>query len=238
MIQTLEKEIHRLKEENELLRRYVEPEVLESVNNGDFQYLKLGGNAADVSVMFIDIRNFTTMSEKCSPETMVEILSRFLDILSDVIIKNGGVLDKFIGDAVMCFWTATTEDYVYQSVKTALDIMEDIQPVVKEVYETYGQAVTVGMGVHCGNAVVGNIGTRHRLDFTVIGDVVNTAARLESNAKDGNAILMSETVYRHVAHRLPKTAICTEISGGLQLKGKEEPFPTYVLSGTLKQHMA
>lgn len=228
-LQALRRENQQLQKENELLKRYVEPEVLESVAQGNLDWIQLGGASAEVSVMFIDVRNFTPMSEKFPPEIVVEILNRFLEIMSDTIMENGGTLDKFIGDAVMCFWGAPfpQKDYVLRSVMTAVQIMENIKPLAKEVEEKYHHSLEVGIGIQCGTAVVGNIGTKHRLDFTVIGDVVNTAARLESNAKEGDWILISQNVYEQVKDKIT----VKESPKGLQLKGKQGSFQAYSVLG-------
>lgn len=214
----VEEELKRLRTENELLKRYVEPEVLEALANGELKYLEIGGAYSDVSVMFVDIRNFTPMAEKFSPDVVVDILNRFLDSMSETIVENGGVLDKFIGDAVMCFWAKpfSKGDYVLQSVKTAVDMIEKIRPVTEALEKEYNHTVSIGIGIQCGKAVVGNIGTSHRLDFTVIGDIVNTAARLESQAKNGTSILIGHEVYEQVKNKV----LCQEIESGLQLKGK------------------
>ncbi len=228
-LQELRRENQRLVKENELLSQYVEPEVLESLAKGEEAYLQLGGSFAEVSVMFIDIRNFTPMAESQEPDTVVQILNQFLDNITSTIVANKGVLDKIIGDAVMCFWAEpfTPDDFVYLSVKTALEILENMNPMVESIEEKYGQKIAIGMGIQSGRAVVGNIGSQHRLDFTVIGDVVNTAARLESQAKDGNAILIGEEVYKEVHNRISSR----KIEGGLQLKGKDKPVSAYVVTG-------
>lgn len=217
-ITALQAEISRLQEENDLLKRYVEPEVLESLANGQSKYLEIGGAYTDVSVMFVDIRNFTPMAEKFSADVVVNILHRCLDNISATIVENEGVLDKFIGDAVMAFWAKpyAGEDYIFQSVKTALKIIENMQTVVEDIQKEFQHQVSIGIGVQCGHAIVGNIGTNERLDFTVIGDIVNTAARLESQAKNGTSILIGHDVYKEIHNRID----CTEIESGLQLKGK------------------
>lgn len=215
-------------------KRYVAPVVVEQILKEGVDNLKLGGTNMDVSVMFIDVRNFTPMSEKFPPEIVVDILNRFMDCMAETIMENGGTLDKFIGDAIMCFWGAPLpqEDYVARSVETALQIIENIKPIAQEVEEIYDHQVFVGIGIQCGKAVVGNIGSHHRMDFTVIGDTVNTAARLESNAKGGNIINISHDVYENVSDFF----VCQEIPGGLSLKGKEGIFRAYTVEGRKNSH--
>lgn len=214
-------------------KRYVAPEVVDQIFKEGVDNLKLGGSTMEISVMFIDVRNFTPMSEKFPPETVVEILNQLLDTISDTIMKNGGTLDKFIGDAIMCFWGAPLpcENHVELSVKTAVEITENLEEIIKYIKNKYKHDVSVGIGIQCGNAVVGNIGSSNRMDFTVIGDTVNTAARLESNAKGENSgIIISEKVHEKI-----ETDYVTEkIEGGLDLKGKEGNFPAYRVLGKVK----
>lgn len=223
----IRKEMFLLRQENKILRQYVEPEVLETLTKSKEDWLGICGKSAEVSVMFLDIRNFTPMAEKFPAEVVVEILNRFLSLMSEVIVENGGTLDKYIGDAVMCFWNSPfpQEDYVFLPVKTALEILERLKPVVAEVEERYAHSVSVGVGIHCGKVVAGNIGSAQRLDFTVVGDVVNTAARLESNAKNGKSILISSEVYQAVESRV----LCEKVEGGLSLKGKDQLFDCYLV---------
>lgn len=215
-------------------RKYVAPEVVDQLFKDGMNKEKLGGEITDVSVMFIDVRNFTPMSEKFKddPKTLLDILNRLLNSMAGTVMENGGTLDKFIGDAIMCFWGAPLpqEDYVYKSVKTAVEITENLEPIIQEIKKDYQHDVSVGIGIHCGSAVVGNIGSESRMDYTVIGDTVNTAARLEANAKGGhNVIIISDEVYQKVSASF---AVET-IEGGLVLKGKEDIFTAYRVLGRL-----
>ncbi|MFI3201524.1 MAG: adenylate/guanylate cyclase domain-containing protein [Eubacteriales bacterium] len=203
-------------------KRYVAPEIVDQIFEDGVDNLKLGGITTDVAVMFIDVRNFTPMSEKFPPETVVEILNELLDSMSQTIMDNGGTLDKFIGDAIMCFWGAPLpqEDYIKLSVETAVQIAKNLKPIQANVKKNHHHNVSVGIGIHCGTAVVGNIGSKKRMDFTAIGDTVNTAARLESSAKGDthdNIIHISEDVYDHVKNF--NEFQIEEIEGGLPLKG-------------------
>jgi adenylate cyclase len=143
-------------------------------------------------------------------------------------MKNGGTLDKFVGDATMAFWGAPLprEDYVFEAVKAALDMMEGAKPLEKEILEKYGKPVGFGVGIHCGPAVVGNIGNSARMDYTVIGDTVNTAARLEANAPAGK-ILIS----RAVADALFGRVRFTSLGDSVSLKGKAAGFEVLTADG-------
>ena len=207
-------------------KKYVAPEVVDELaKKGDFS-IKLGGEKKDVAVLFVDIRGFTPMSEGLMPEEVVEILNEYLNLTTNAIFKNKGTLDKFIGDATMAIFNAPfdLDDYVFRSVCTAMDIAKGSHALNAKLQERFGRSVSFGIGVHCGDAVVGNIGCEHRMDFTAIGDTVNTAARLESNAARGQ-ILISKEVYERVKDRVDANAI-----GAIPLKGKSQEVFVYQLN--------
>ncbi len=197
-------------------KKYVAPEIVDEIaKKGDFQ-IKLGGENRDVAVLFVDIRGFTTMSEVLSPEQVVEILNHYLALTTEAIFKNKGTLDKFVGDATMAVFNSTfdLDDYEFRAVCAAMDIVEKGVALEAELLEKYGRTVGFGVGVNCGPAVVGNVGCENRMDFTAIGDTVNTAARLESNAKKGQ-VLISDAIYERVKDRIE-----VEEVGEIPLKGK------------------
>jgi len=204
-------------------KKYVAPEIVEEISRkGDFS-VKLGGENRDIAVLFVDIRGFTTMSEVLSPEQVVEILNHYLNLTTNAIFKNKGTLDKFVGDATMAVFNSPfdLEDYEYHAVCAAMDIVEDGKALEEELIEKYGRSVGFGVGVNCGPAVVGNIGCEFRMDFTAIGDTVNTAARLESNAAKGQ-VLISQEVYERVKDRIEVEKI-----GEIPLKGKSNDVCVY-----------
>ena len=208
-------------------KKYVAPEVVQEIaGKGEFA-VKLGGENRHVAVLFVDIRGFTVMSEGLAPETVVEILNEYLSLTTNAIFKNRGTLDKFIGDATMAVFNAPfdLDDYVFRAVCAALDIANGSDELEKKLTERFGKSISFGIGVHCGNAVVGNIGCEHRMDYTAIGDTVNTAARLESNAGRGQ-ILISQEVYDVVKDRVNVTDI-----GVIPLKGKSQEVYVYQLDG-------
>ncbi len=204
-------------------KKYVAPEIVEEIaKKGDFS-IKLGGENKDIAVLFVDIRGFTTMSEALEPEQVVDILNRYLALTTQSIFKNKGTLDKFVGDATMAVFNSPfdLDDYVYRAVRTALDIVAGGEAIEKEFIEKYGKSVGFGVGVHCGEAVVGNVGCDFRMDFTAIGDTVNTAARLEANAKRGQ-VLISDEVKKRLEGRIE-----TEDIGNIPLKGKSNGIFVY-----------
>ncbi|MBQ9983589.1 MAG: adenylate/guanylate cyclase domain-containing protein [Lachnospiraceae bacterium] len=204
-------------------KKYVAPEIVEELSKkGDFT-VKLGGENRDIAVLFVDIRGFTTMSEVLTPEEVVEILNHYLNLTTNAIFKNKGTLDKFVGDATMAVFNSPfdLEDYEFHAVCAAMDIVEGGKALEKELLEKYGRSVGFGVGVNCGPAVVGNIGCEFRMDFTAIGDTVNTAARLESNAAKGQ-VLISQDVYDRLTGRIE-----VECIGEIPLKGKSKGVCVY-----------
>ena len=206
--------------------RYVAPEIVQEILKEGTDGLKLGGSLREIAVLFVDIRGFTTMSERMAPEKVVFILNQYLAVTSGCVEKNRGTLDKFVGDATMAFWGAPMpmEDPVYAAAKTALEIVQGTKALSARLKSEIGEELRVGVGVHYGPAVVGNMGSERRMDYTAIGDTVNTAARLEANAPGG-------TVYisRAVADALGGRAAVTSLGGTVRLKGKTEGFEVLTL---------
>ena len=210
-------------------QRYVAPEIVrELLKEGEA--LELGGKQVDIAVLFVDVRGFTTMSEALEPPEVVEILNRYLTLISDCILNNHGTLDKFVGDAAMAFWGAPLpqEDYVMMACRAAMDMVKGSEALSQELLAQYGRTVSFGVGVHVGPAVVGNIGSPKRMDYTAIGDTVNTSARLEANAPGG-------TVYisRAVADALEGRVRVESLGDAIKLKGKKDGFEILTLEEIL-----
>lgn len=207
--------------------KYIAPQVVEEIAQDGKYELRLGGENRNIAVLFVDIRGFTPLSESLAPEQVVEILNRYLELTTASIFRHDGTLDKFIGDATMAVYNAPydTEDHVYKAILSAWDIVQGGNRIEKEFIERYGKQVGFGVGVHCGPAVVGNIGCDFRMDYTAIGDTVNTAARLESNAPKGT-IYISQDVYEQLKDR-----ITVEEVGNIPLKGKSNGVFVYSVTG-------
>lgn len=201
-----------------VFKQYMAPQIVEEISKKKDFKVELGGEKRHIAVLFVDIRGFTTMSEALKPEEVVEILNEYLSLTTASIFKNSGTLDKFVGDATMAVFNAPLDldDYIYKAVKTAWDMKTGSAALAEKFEARFGKSVAFGIGVNCGDAVVGNIGCEFRMDYTAIGDTVNTAARLESNAKRGQ-ILISQEVYDNVKDRVKVTPI-----GEIPLKGKEQ----------------
>ncbi|MDD6490672.1 MAG: adenylate/guanylate cyclase domain-containing protein [Firmicutes bacterium] len=212
--------------------RYVDPEIVGEILKEGTESLSLGGKLCDIAVLFVDIRGFTTMSERLSPTEVVAVLNKYLDMTSNCISRYKGTLDKFIGDATMAFWGAPLpqEDAVYHAVLAALAIIQGAEEISEEVKEITGEELHVGVGVHYGPAVVGNIGAQRRMDFTAIGDTVNTAARLEANAPGGKVYIS-----RNVADQLQGRIRVTSLGNTVRLKGKSDGFEVLLLDGLTEE---
>ena len=211
--------------------RYVSKEVASSIVKGGEDALKLGGQKRDVAVLFVDIRDFTPMSEALPPETVVEILNRYLELTTRAVFANKGTVDKFIGDATMAIYNAPLdlEDYVFRAVKTGLDMRAAAEGLAKELAAVTDRKIGFGVGIDCGEVVVGNIGTSLRMDYTAIGSTVNTAARLEAQAKAGE-VVVSQAVYDRLKGR-----IRAECLGRQKLKGIAEETCIYQVVGVIDE---
>lgn len=221
--------LERLKQKKVIkaFKKYVAPEVVDEISKKGEFHITLGGENRDIAVLFVDIRGFTTMSEILEPEQVVEILNNYLELTTKCIFKNKGTLDKFVGDATMAVFNSPfdLDDYVYRAVCAAWDIVQGGIELEGKLLERFGRSVGFGVGVNCGPAVVGNIGCEFRMDFTAIGDTVNTAARLEANAKKGQ-VLISDVVYERVKDR-----ILVDDVGAIPLKGKSNEVFVYSVIG-------
>ena len=216
----------------EIFKHHVAPEIVHEILKHGMDEVESGGKTTNIAVLFVDVRGFTTMSEKLKPEEVVKILNRYLTLISECILRHRGTLDKFVGDAAMAFWGAplAQEDYVMKAVRAAADMVSGSRVLSEELLEKYGQTVSFGIGVHVGDAVVGNIGcTELRMDYTAIGDTVNTAARLEANAPGGKIYIS-----RAVADALGDRIRVTSLGGSVPLKGKQEGFEVLILEEILE----
>lgn len=200
---------------------YIDPAVMDELLTRGPSALELGGKTKNIAVLFVDVRGFTAMSEALDAETVVEIVNRYLTLTTECIVKNHGTLDKFVGDCTMAVWNAPVEqeDPVYFACKAAMDMIAGSAALGKELMNRFGRDVSFGIGIHYGPAVVGNIGAPKRMDYTAIGDTVNTASRLEANA-EGGTILIS----RAVADALGDRAETVSLGDSIKLKGKADGF--------------
>ena len=185
--------------------------------------VRLGGDKRSIAVLFSDIRGFTALSEAMNPDDMATLLSEYFTEMVDCVFRHGGTLDKFMGDAVMAQWGApiAAEDDADRAITAAMDMMRGLDELNKK-WRTAGKpTLQIGIGLNYGEAFAGNIGSEKRLEFTVIGDAVNTAARLCS-AADGGEILLTDEMRRALRHP-PKL----KERAPMELKGKAQAVPVY-----------
>lgn len=182
-----------------------------------------------MTVLFSDIRGFTTISEKTQPEVLVGLLNEYFTAMTEIILQSGGVLDKFIGDAIMAFWGAPqeTSDHAERACETALKMMEKLA-VLKNDWQRRGlPEINIGVGINSGEMIVGNMGSDRRFDYTVIGDNVNLASRLEGlNKQYQTNIIVSQFTFDRI-----KDDFEGEYLDKVNVKGKEIPVEIYKLLG-------
>ncbi|WP_039929191.1 adenylate/guanylate cyclase domain-containing protein [Leptospira yanagawae] len=216
--------VEKQKEEKDRLSRYFSPAVMETIVTDQ---IKLGGEEKDIATLFSDIVGFTTFAEKNPPGVVLNHLNTIFESLSDLIFHYSATLDKFIGDAIMAFWGAPkqTELDAYHAIACAVDMQKRMAEINQELGLEPG-TFRLRIGVNYGEAIVGNIGSVKRMDYTVIGDAVNTAARLESHGIPGK-VAVSEAAFLAAGG---ETYIEYEDTKELTLKGKSEPVKVYFVT--------
>jgi len=205
-----------------IISRYLGPDVAKMIMNEPEQ-VKVYGIRKPIVCMFVDIRGFTSLVETMEPEEIVKLLNAVLTDLSDAIFSIGGTIDKFMGDGLMAFWGAPlpADNIEILAVEAAILMLRKLRTFNRERRYPGGLEILVGIGISFGEAVVGNIGSEKRSDYTVIGESVNVAARLEKMAKP-EQILIDEGMYKKVKNDYP----CKEV-GELDIKGKTFPINVY-----------
>ena len=203
-------------------KRYVSKQVVDEILDDETK-LNLGGEKREITVLFSDIRGFTSMSENMDPEKVVSTLNEHFSAMIDIVFKHNGTLDKIVGDQLMIVFGAPTrrDDDTERAVLTAQEMQEKIKDINKKRKKRKEKPVFIGIGINKGSAVSGNIGSRERMDYTIIGDAVNLGARLCS-AAGPDEILISQDVYNSVAKNTP----CKELER-INVKGKKEKINIY-----------
>lgn len=208
------------------LSRYVAREVAEQALH-DRHELKLGGTRAEVTILFADIRNFTSISERLDPEDVVGLLNTYYPQIINAVFRHQGMLDKFIGDAILAVFGVPTRrpDDPLRAARAALDIRKQIHTLNKEREQKKQIGIEIGIGITSGTVISGNIGSERRMDFTVIGDPVNLAERLEGLTREvEHKILISEQVVAVIQKEIP----CEPV-GRFKVKGKQEEVLVYAV---------
>jgi adenylate cyclase len=205
-----------------LFGRYISPQIAkEIVSRADAGDLRLGGEQREVSVLFADIRGFTTISEQLSPEAIVKMLNTYLSVVMDAVVQHDGIVNKFAGDNIMAVWNApqSQPEHALLAVKAAWEAQQKLAELRQG--DTRSLPVQFGLGINTGVALAGNIGSAGRSEYTVIGDSVNTASRICSSAPGGEVWIGAET------YNQTKDYLETEELEAQQLKGKSEPIKVY-----------
>lgn len=189
--------------------------------------LKLGGDKKNLTVLFSDIRGFTTISENLSPEELVHLLNEYLTAMTDLVFKYDGLLDKYMGDAIMAVYGAplAQPDHALRACRTALEMLQALKKLQAKWSDEGKPVLNIGIGINTGDMVVGNMGSQMRFDYTVMGDSVNLGSRLEGiNKEYGTNIIISEFTYAAVKDAL----YCRELDA-VKVKGKKRPVRIYEL---------
>jgi adenylate cyclase len=206
-----------------IFSKYLSSNVVEELIKSED--IKLGGERKEITVLFSDIRNFTAMSEKLTPEEVVSILNEYLSEMTEAIFTYGGTLDKFIGDAVMAIYGTPRfqKDHALRAVKTGFLMLKKLYQLNNKWEKEGKQKFNIGIGINTGIAVAGNMGSMKRMEYTVIGDTVNLASRLESLNKElDTQFLISESTYEQI-----KDFVQVKKYEDISIKGKQEKINVY-----------
>ena len=203
---------------------YLEPKMVKKLQENP-ELLKLGGETKELTFLFSDIRGFTPISEKfqTDPQGLTKLINKFLTPMTEIIMKNGGTIDKYMGDCIMAFWNAPLDcpNHREMAIKSALEMEEKL----KELNDSgeFGDKLNIGIGINSGKAVVGNMGSNQRFDYSVLGDSVNLASRLEGVSKNYNTtIVVGEDTFNHVSDKFNFSKL-----DEVQVKGKSNKVTIY-----------
>jgi adenylate cyclase len=207
---------------------YLDPGMVKKLQK-DPSLLKLGGETKQMTFLFSDIRGFTPISEKYkgNPEGLTKLINRFLTRMTDVIIKNGGTIDKFMGDCIMAFWNAPIANpkHKQMAIKSAIEMQTELVKLNKRLIAEGLPQINIGIGINSGEALVGNMGSEQRFDYSVIGDAVNLASRLESSSKTlGKTLVIGEETRKTIENKFS-----FEYIDSITVKGKTEKIKVYTI---------
>jgi adenylate cyclase len=207
--------------------QYLSPGVIELIEKDPEKYIRTGGEMKELTILFSDIRGFTTISEKLTPDELVQLLNEYFGQMTEIVFATHGTLDKYIGDAIMAFWGSPypQEDHAFRSCSCALQMVSGLAKLNEKLKSSGRPPIGIGIGLNTGQVNVGNMGSARRLSWTVMGDNVNLASRLEGITKQYHVqLIISEATYRHVASQF----VCRELDK-IRVKGKTQPVNIYEL---------
>jgi class 3 adenylate cyclase len=215
----------------DLFKKYVPEPVVKKALKQDDEEIR-NGELLDAALLFCDIRSFTPLAERLSPNQVVHMLNTYYSMMSEVIKKHNGVINQFVGDEIFVSFGAPlpVPDPEISSVKCALEMIEKLVEISGNLNDILTGNLAIGIGIHYGSIVAGNLGSDDRLSYSITGDAVNAAKRIESMTKKiKNAILISEPIYQKT-----KDIISTKRWGRVAIKGKREKIRIYQIRGLLK----
>lgn len=212
----------------ETFGRFLDPRVVQALVDKGETTASLSGKSQQITVLFSDIRGFTTLSENSAPEQIVELLNAYFNLQADAIFKHQGTLDKYIGDAIMAFWGAPTEqaNHALLAVAAALEMEQRLEQF-RQAAGALGRDLDIGIGIHTGSAVVGFIGAENRQDYTAIGDTVNLSSRIEGLTKGVARILVSEDTKAHCEQAGKDCPFEFKDMGSYSVKGRAQAVRLY-----------
>lgn len=208
------------------LDRYISPQLVHYVLE-HLDQINLGGERRELTIFFSDVRNFTTMTEKSDPAELIALLNEYLEAMTEIVFEHDGIVDKFIGDGILAYWGAFTpgKNHAELAARAALRMLARVEELNVAWQRQGRQTIAIGIGLNTGEVVFGNVGSGKKVEFTVIGDAVNLAARLESlNKEFGTSIIISE----HTLERIRDIAQARAL-GGVKVKGKTVETQVYEL---------
>ena len=211
-----------------MLDRYISPQLVSYVMS-NLDTLHLNGDKRELTILISDVRNFTTMTEQSDPMELISLLDDYLAAMTEIIFKHNGIVDKFIGDGILAYWGAFTpgENHAKEAAQAALEMIEKLKHLNEQWAQQGKEPIAIGIGVNTGSVIFGNIGRGKKIEFTVIGDAVNLAARLEGlNKEFHTSIVISETTKRMLGEAGHVRSL-----GGVKVKGKTVETLVYELVG-------
>lgn len=210
-----------------VLNRYVNDFLTETILSDPDKHLKLGGETRSVTVFFADIRGFTAFAEQHRADDVLALLNHFFNELTEIVFRNQGTFDKYVGDSIMAFFGAPIvgKNDALNAARTALEMQAVFARLKADIPRADVQQLGLGIGLHSGDAAVGNVGSERVMSYTVIGDTVNTAARLQQVAEDGITLITDET-YHLIANHVQAVRL-----NPVTIRGKREPLVVYSLTG-------
>jgi adenylate cyclase len=231
--------IHEEREKRKIRKtfsQYLSPGVIGLIEKDPQKYIRPGGEVKDLTVMFSDIRDFTSLSEGLTPDELVHLLNQYLSAMTDILFANLGTLDKYIGDAIMAFWGSPypQQDHARSACRCALEMVKGLDKLNREWESEGRRPIAIGIGLNTGPVNVGNMGSDKRLAWTVMGDNVNLASRLEGMTKQYRSrVIISEGTYNQVSDQF----VAREVDR-IRVKGKKQPVVIYELLAPLAEREA